>query len=183
MAEEQRTPEPLSEFDEKVFESISKYLRDPLRHPKEYKTWLQSYFELNPPLLPISQIVGFSGFTPKTNEVGGSYQSTTSTTFTNLSTTGPTVSDLPPGTYAVFFGCTAYVDIAGKEALMSFAVNGSTQSETTIVAVTNAISVARLVLKTLTAPENTLLAKYAVSSGGTASFAARWLTALKVANA
>jgi hypothetical protein len=61
--------------------------------PKEFETTMLDRVNLNPPLLPVTQILGFSQFTAQAAEVLAS-QTTTSTTYADLATVGPQLTGL-----------------------------------------------------------------------------------------
>ena len=166
-------------------------LASPLQSiPKEFETWLVDRIAVLLPLIPIGQIVGFTQFTLQTaTPVGTSLQTTTSTTYTNLSSSGPELTGLPNGRYALFFGALSNVTSAGHVAYMAPSVNGSTPSDDesaqSAVVSTAAAGVSRMVEVVLDGDgNNTVTMKYRSSIGSSsAGFNYRWLSALRIANA
>ena len=138
--------------------------------------------------IPVTQIVGFSGFTAKTASIVSATETRTSSTFGDLTTVGPTLSGLPDGQYLLLYGCTSWIGTvgAGKGANMSVQVNSAsaTTADQTVSQVGNPVSVMVARTKTLNGGGNTITAKYASTDNvATASFSDRWLIALKYANA
>jgi hypothetical protein len=106
-------------------------------------------------------------------------QTTTSTSFTDLSTAGPAVT-LTTGTKAlVIVSCEMYNGTVDKYSTMGYAVSGAS----TVAAAVNSsinfrqrgsndqtLQVSRATVVTLTAGSNTFTAKYSSPAGGTAGF-------------
>ncbi len=145
---------------------------------------LRLYFEQNPPAIPITSILGFTQFTASSSTVVTS-ESTTSTSYTDLTTTGPEVTGLSDGQYIVFFGANSSNNTAGASALVSVSINGAAASDNDFagMAGTDQMSVCKAVPKTLSAGgNNSVRLKYRAGSN-TASFARRWLVVLRYGNA
>ena len=144
---------------------------------------LRLWLEQNPPAVPITSVLGFSQFTAQANVVE-TEQSTTSTSFTDLTTTGPSLANLPAGSYVVMWGAIM-VSSTTDGCLMGIQVGGTGASTSEVARVdgTNRVSATRFALKTLTAASTTITAKYRVASAGTATFGQRFLVALRYANA
>lgn len=148
----------------------------------ELKTWL----EQNPPLLPVTQVIGFSQFTAQSavdntvaDVVGPNGRSGSST---------PGLSALPNGQYVIMWGCRASTTVVGDDAAMGLTVNGSAYSLDLSAATRspNRASIAAATIQTLdNNGSNSLAMVYAYdgSGTGTAEFRDRWLIALKFANA
>lgn len=147
----------------------------------ELKTWL----EQNPPLLPVTQVIGFSQFTA---------QSAVDNTVADVNgpngVSGPStpgLAGLPDGKYVVLWGCRASTTVTGDDAAMSLSVNGSAYSIDLSAATrsANRSSIATASIQTLNNNGSNSLASiyaYAGSGSGTAEFRDRWLIALKFAN-
>ena len=152
--------------------------------PKEFETWLIDRIAVLLPLIPISQVVGFTQFTAQDAPNVLTQQSTTSTSYTDLSTVGPQLTGLPDGQYIIFFGANQFS--VGAEPNMSIQVNATAASDDDRV-VTGAGTAAhqsRAVIKTLdNAGNNTITVKYKSNSGGSVTFFNRWMFALRIANA
>ena len=88
---------------------IARVFQDPRRIPAVFWSYLQSWLEANPPLLPISQIVGFSQFTTVVANARRLAETTTSQRLTNLATVGPQLTGLSDGIYDVIVGLSAAV--------------------------------------------------------------------------
>ena len=151
----------------------------------ELRSWLEgSGFQL-----PISQVVGFSQFTAQYATVG-TEEAITSSSFSNLATVGPELTNLPPGKYLFLFGAA----LEGRPtdnatiAWMSLSFNGSTAQESDGIRQQGALAIpaSRATITTLRSASNTVTAKYKWTSSGTpasnptASY--RWLVSLKYAN-
>src|SRR3990167_4981253 len=177
----------LTDFDHRVAASILS-LTHALRLPKDTLGYLVDYLGLNQPTIPISQVIGFTGFNPQIAPMIATGESTVSTTYTDLATVGPLLTGLPDGEYLLLFGCQGQVN-ASFGAGMSVEVNGvaAVDADNCQSATLNLnMSVMRALHKTLSsANNNSITAKYrAVSGNGTtdsASFALRTLIAIKYA--
>ena len=147
---------------------------------------LRTWFEQNPPSIPVTQIIGFNQFTVQSATSVITNDSTTSQTYVNLTNTGPTLTNLPDGQYVFVFGCIASNSTSGDGAVVSLSINGSTpddndgsQTQATVLT-----SVMRAVPKTLSGGgNNTVTMQYRVGvAGHTGHFAYRWLFGLRYAN-
>jgi len=173
---------PLSE---KEREQVQRFLSDPTVFPAIFRSWITSWVEANPPLIPISQITGFSQFLGNYDVTVASVN-TASVTFVEL-TGGPDADDLADGVYVIMFGAQARTDTSGKTARMGVSVNGGavdTDKEAASAVVVNEHSIMMALTATLdNGGANTLTVKYASSdAAATAFFRGRWFLALKIAN-
>lgn len=133
---------------------------------------------------PISQIVGFSQFTGKSDTVAA-FDTTDSVPYVDLTHTGPELTGLADGNYLVFHGALASVTTAGDAAFMSLSVNGSTPDDADCCRTNldTATSMMRLTTKRLAAGgNNSIKAQYRSSTGNTVGFLNRWLVVLRYAN-
>jgi len=160
-------------------------LAHPLEFPPEFKQWLADYVALQVPKFPISQVFGFQLQRVRTATVD-TEQSTASTSYTDLATAGPTLSNLANGFYIIIFG--ADMQTTGGSAanvLMSPAINGATPSDNDSsqakTAFPNETSYMRIIMVHLDTPGglNEIIMKYRTTTG-TASYGFRFLHALKV---
>lgn len=141
---------------------------------------------LNQIISDISQVPGYTAQTPYTATSIGAQEATTSTSFIDLTTVGPSLSSLPDGTYMVTFGAIAVVSAATARASMGISINGGAV-DTTKVAETNSTLLVGIALQTsytLSAGgSNSIVAKYRVNNTNTvtATFANRYLTAVRMA--
>ena len=133
--------------------------------------------------IPVAQIVGFAQFTAQSAPFIGTSETTTSTTYADLTTVGPTLSYVSNGKYLIAFGCTA--SNSGQNATyISPNVNGTTPSDNDAAQTATAAagSLARITTASLSAGNNTVKLQYKVAAG-TGTFLNRWLVLLKYANA
>jgi hypothetical protein len=89
---------------------------------------IRLWLEQNPPAIPIKNILGYSQAvvqqapTSYTDGVATA-EATTTSTYGDLTTPGPTVTGLPSGNYMVFYACQAAGDaptVAGPSTLYTF---------------------------------------------------------------
>lgn len=155
----------------------------------QLKVWLEQS-GLN---LPISNIVGFQQFTVQQATSILTAETTASDTYTNLATTGPTITGLPDGKYAVFYGAFGHNSTVGGGAVMSVKLNSAEAIDADALSVFPASSIAypaggvaasRVIFTTLAnGGNNTLLARYRRGNAiGTAQYSTRWMAALRYAN-
>ena len=144
------------------------------------------YLEANPPRVPISQITGFTQFAATQAQVL-TLETTTSTTYADLATAGPTISGLPDGQYLFLFGGHIKSSAGGTTALMSLSYDGSTpvDADSAGCANTDQAGVSRAVTHTLSGVVtggHTVKAQYRMGSAGTGTYQNRWLVAIRYAN-
>lgn len=149
---------------------------------------LRSYLEQSGIAIPISQIVGFSQYQAEVATTINTVETTSSTSYTNLATTGPQITNLPAGKYLILFGAEALSNWVGtyQAAYMSVSKAGAAATDSDAVESTlqTRVSVSRAVLASFTAPSNSVVAKYKTSdAGASAEFSKRWMIALRYANA
>lgn len=150
----------------------------------QLSSYILDYIQVNNLLLPISQIVGFSQFTAQIATPITTNETTGSTSYVDLTTTGPTLSGLSDGAYVFLFGAEAKNSTGGDGAVMSLSYNGSgaLDSDSALVTDTNFATIVGFATATLTSGANTVTAKYRADVGGTANFQRRKLLALRYAN-
>jgi hypothetical protein len=159
--------------------------------PPEFKKWVADYASVNGLPVPISQIVGFAGFTAKVAAPVNASTSTTSSAWQDLG--GPSLAQLPPGGYLIVWGFQGWVNTLGKDAYMDLRINGTNPADDSQSAIagympsgtspTDGNSVMSFRVETLTADNNTILAVYKNQGNAeTAYFAKRRLFALRYAN-
>ena len=137
-----------------------------------------------PSQIPVSQLQGFSQFRATAAPDILTEQTTPSTSYTNLATTGPEITGLSDGQFLVLFGYTGFAP-AGTGSVMSVSVNGAAASDNDWATQDNAsnASTSRIVLKTLAGSgSNTITAKYRSKFAGTSTYSKRWLIALRTGN-
>ncbi len=173
-------------FDPAFAEKLARHLNDPLvlmALLQTFKEYMVQYLALNQPPLSIDQIFGFSQFTAKSDFVVTN-QNTTSATYTDLATVGPSITGVADGQYLLLFGAQMLTSDAASNARMAVSVNAATpvNDDSCSVQATVSTMAFRGVLKSLdTGGNNTLTAKYLSENGvATATFLRRQLFALSV---
>lgn len=156
--------------------------------PTTFLAYLQDYFSSADPLtLTTSSLLDFARFTIKSSDFVPALEATPSVSYADMVNVGPTLSSLPDGRYLVIVSAIMRVNgTSGDGSYMSPSINGSNPSDAD-GARNNSLSevgVAGFSLQTLTAGNNTIVAKYRVSTGtsSTASFSQRKMFALRYAN-
>ena len=169
----------LTDFDYRVAASLLK-LTHALRLPKDTIGYLVERMALDSLQIPVSQLSGFSTFTAQFAPIITAAQTTTSTSYVDLATIGPTLSGLPDGKYVLIWGCQAFCSASSDEAIMAVGYNGAA-TDNTVQARTNQTvdytSIVAFNIQTLSAGSNSVLAKY--KTGTSATFSNRSLLALK----
>jgi hypothetical protein len=167
-----------------VREEIAKYLQDPLGYEKEFKGWLPEWIGQAGIDIPIGQVIGYSQTIPQTAANIPTREDTSSATFADLATVGPTLTGLSDGTYVVYWGATC--DNTPVNAYMGVKVNSTEPADDDSIFWSIAAAVAtpgmRAIEKTLDGGgNNTLTARYRVSTG-TGFYRNRWMLAVRVSN-
>jgi hypothetical protein len=147
----------------------------------ELKSWLETVGLA----LPVTGLLGFSQFTPDQSNVNAD-ESTSSVTYTDLGTVGPTITGLSPGRYLLIYGCI-HDSSGGEDGFMAPSINGAAASDNDAAysqaAAAGRFNISKASLQTLSGSNNnTVTMKYRVS-GSTSNFKNRWLVCMKVANA
>lgn len=180
----------VGELTQRDRELIGKVFSSPLDIPPVWKTWLKAWLESDPPRFLATQMQGYAPLTAHSAAVPDS-ESTTSTSYTNLGTTGPEVTDLEAGQYLILFGVTTTVyNVSDKNSYVSPSLNGAGASDSdcaqfeqeSSTASGSGTSIMRAIITTLPNSSNSVLLKYKVDSGGTAHFKNRWLITLRTGN-
>lgn len=148
----------------------------------QLKLWLEQH----PPSTPITSILGFQQFTAQSASTIDTNQGTTSSTYGDLATVGPTLTGLPDGKYLFVYGSVAVGVAATTAAIQSIQVNSTTAVDADACqnSGSSQCSISMASIKTLSnAGNNTVACKYRSSDNvNTSSFARRWLIALRYAN-
>ncbi|HEX7071475.1 MAG TPA: hypothetical protein VF190_11745 [Rhodothermales bacterium] len=131
----------------------------------ELKTWL----EQNPPAIPITSVLGFSQFVGNFGVVSTA-QTTASTSYTNLSTVGPTISGLSDGKYLVLWASRMQATVSTGTAEMAISVNGAAAPGGT-----NALS-AQATVSTSTVATPVMFDQVTLNAGGNNSITAKYKT-------
>ena len=168
-----------------IREELRSYLQDPLGFPSEFKGWLPEWITQVGIDLPISQVIGFSGFTFNVATRVNTSETTSSATYADLATVGPQLTGLPDGQYFLIFGCVASSG-AARDLSMSVKINATEaidDDRAFIANTTVATPGISVVAKTLNGGgNNTVLSRYKTSSGALVTVSQRWLAGLKFAN-
>ncbi|MDH4104263.1 MAG: hypothetical protein OEV29_12925 [Thermoleophilia bacterium] len=174
----------LSEED-RVF--MQKVLAHPIHYPDKFESWLTDFLAQNIPKLPISQVFGFKvdKLTVATEITAA--ETTSSTTYTNLTTEGPLLSNLSNGYYMVFHGCRisalSGATTAATRGFQSLSLNGSTPVDADAAA-GRFNPIFRSTLVRLTNNDvNEIKAQYKFLGPGTdVTFERRYLAVMRVVN-
>lgn len=160
---------------------------DPMSIPPEWKAWLVSYLEANPPVLPISQIHGFSSFTAQFDQLSVKQNMPSNGSYVDLATVGPQLTKLPKGSYVFLWGA-AYDGNGGATGAMGINVNGTpppiSHLESAIIEPVAAqrFNLMRALVKDLPLDVNVVKCQYYSTQSPGPAFYVRWLVALKFAN-
>jgi len=164
-------------------DTLKKVFSSPLDIPAEWKAWIVSYLEANPPQIPIAQIIGFSAFTASYAEQTISNSITVANAWQTLANPGPHL-DLPKGSYIVMYGCN-YDASGGADGYMGISVNGAVPL---IYAFIQPVAAQRFNMMRASIVDlpndstaNTLDAQFQATQVGP-SFSKRWVIALKYKN-
>lgn len=172
-------------------DQIERFLRDPSMS-KALESWIQDWVAGHLMATPITQLLGHSSTTFRIAASVSTEHSTTSATFVDLTSVGPTLSQLANGRWLAFWGCLVR-DSGGVEvdAAMGISLNAGAASDTHAahgrIAANgrSGVGYARhfgvFGAPALTsAHNNELKAKYRRASGsGTPNFSNRWLVAIR----
>lgn len=173
----------LSRSDQQLWRKLNASVTD---ITPEFKAWLVDFILVNVvPQIPVSQLSGFRSFTSTHDEIPNA-ETISSTTYTDLATVGPQLTDLSDGSYSFLFGCN-YSSSAGGDGYMALSVNGAAPSDALAAyirpSVANRYNLVRGVEMTIkSGAANTVKAQYRVSSG-TNGFESRWLIGQRTGNA
>lgn len=159
-------------------DDVRSVLTDLLGLPPAFMDYTVQYNALNGLPIPVSQLTGFSQFTVNSATVV-TLESTTSLTYTDLATPGPTLSGLAAGHYVILVGAVAR-DAGGNGAFIApstgaDAEGGETQS-------TGFSSIIGVSVHSFSSSSSSVSAKYRTNGGTSCSFLNRWILALKYAN-
>lgn len=157
---------------------LQKLLSAPIFFPETFKDWLTDFVGTNIPLIPYTHFFGAQLNIARSGNSITASESTTSSTYTDLTTVGPTITGLGDGTYVVLFGC----HLLGQGALAAVSVNGSTPSDDDAIHESEIeVTGGRGLFVTLKNNGNsTLTMKYRKDGGASATFKNRWMTVLRV---
>ena len=182
-------PEPNPDYlTEEERSTRARALTSPEDFPERFGAWLKEYVALNGKV-NTHQIEGLSLRRPRSADVLTNENKTFSSTYGDLATVGPELTDLGRGTYLVMFGAEVLHQEADVETSMSISINGATALSADGVTYStssnsNRYPLRRYIVLDLPLPSNSILCKYRrIGSGATgADFRNRYLTAIRVGN-
>lgn len=157
---------------------FDQYLKNPILYPEAFKDWISDWYATNVPKLHVSQIFGFKLQSMKVAENIATAESTTSASYVDLATVGPTLTGISNGFYVVIWGCHASNSLAGQ---IGVSVDGATPTgdlQMTVDGLAGAMAaVGRMAIADLSTGDDnhTLQLKYKATS-----VQHRWLHAMKV---
>src|SRR3990167_8443773 len=117
----------LTDFDYKIAASLLK-LTHALRLPKDTIGYLVERIAMDGLQIPVSQLSGFTSFTAQAAEIV-TEETTTSLTYTDLATVGPTKTGLPDGLYLLIYGAAMASSAAGNAVYVSVEVNAAAAAD------------------------------------------------------
>jgi hypothetical protein len=166
--------------------NVTRYLSSPLEFPSEFKKWLLDYLAQNIPPIPVNQLLGYVQTRAYVAEDIVTSEAQVSSSYDDLATVGPILTGMADGSYLVFHGCEIKsADGFSAKGWEALSINGSTPSDTKACRAFNGgtrVDIAfRGELVTLDVGGNNEIAMQYRSSLGIASFARRWMIAIRVA--
>lgn len=185
------TPNDLANIDQGdetlMLKVIKTMIARPQKVPQEFWGLITDQIQVGNLLLPISQIIGFSQFTAVQATTILTTETTSSASYTDLGTVGPTLTGLPDGDYVLLYGAACKTSSAGDAtgANFSISLNGAAPSDDDLGGTSddNWATATMFAKKTLSSNnQNTVTLQYLCRGGATGSFARRVLLALKVSN-
>ena len=170
-------------------ETLKKVFSSPLDIPQEWKAWIVSYLEANPPSIPLSQILGYkvNAFASPRVWTSGTWPTTNNAAYGDASDgLGPEIKDMPDGTYVILFGCMASGSSGSNANYVSLSVNGATAVDADAVQSWQGPQpevIFTAIFKTLTNDnKNTLKMKYKrLETGSNMTVNGRWIIAIRIA--
>lgn len=168
---------PGDELSQYELDLMRRMFKATLRHPKEFKAWLLDYTSMNIEV-PVAQLIGFSQFLANPATTITASESTSSESYTNLTTTGPTVTGLSDGRYIVSYG--GY--ITGDAGSMSVMKNATEASDNDRILGTG-IGARSIDVSLAGGGNNSLTVRYKTNApASTTTFANRWMMVLRYGN-
>lgn len=181
------SPETTSEDIALMQRVLSAAMRNPNLIPSDFMSYLVDYIQTQRLIIPVGQVFGFQQTKPNSDAIQ-TQESTTSGSYTDLATVGPTISGLSAGTYVVIFGAYIVTNTTSTAGYMSVASDTQAAADSHSIhgvgGLTVAYSAATAFVITLSQTGgNTLTAKYKSSDGTTVcNFGNRWMVALRVSS-
>ena len=192
---ETKTAPPITDADRE----LAKRILRPELFNEALMSYIVDYAAVNTLPIPVSMIEGYGLQAPYYNVVNTS-ETTTSTTYADLATSGPTLTKgfsaastsdtqaLSDGVYLIIYGFTGYCNNANNQAYMSLSLNSAAASDADAVYMTGTganipSSYCRATVQTLrNGNQNTGQAKYRVTAG-TGTYVSRFVIAFRITTA
>lgn len=179
-------------------EEIQKFLADP-RLPDAFETYVKDWIGSRLGVAPFEQLIGIPNVIFHLADTVTTEESTTSASFVNLTTTGPTLTGLADGRWLFFWGCQMR-ESGGAEVIPqmglepSWALISNSHVAEGIIGANNREGAAYArAYDGIDGPaakdssglgNNSVTAKYRRQSGtGTPNFSVRWLAAIRIGEA
>lgn len=175
----QKGDDPFLSPEEVAFQQ--RMMRNVQSFPQEFWTAVLQKVALDGEPVPQSQIQGLARLSVTPAASIATTEATSTTTYTDLATSGPELTGLRDGLYILMYG--AGTDASSNTLYMSPSINGSTPTDgnAVISTISSTLTTSR-VITLQNDNNNTVLMKYRVS-GGTGDWGNRWLTAIRYGNA
>lgn len=173
--------DPELRLDESERAILEKILAKPLEFPEEFKGWLGDYIATNIPKLPISQVFGFKLEYANVATPVATQQRTASTTYVDLGTVGPELTQLANGYYLVLFGAFCDTAASSTTSFCAPSWNGGTPVDADAASGPGTGPQSRALIKELRNKDvNSIKIQYRRSTATDGDWELRWLVALKV---
>ena len=175
-------PSPLDERELRLQERL---FSSPETMPETWLSFMLEHQAVNGLEIPRSRIHPYNVVPMRVADAVTASQTTTDTSYTDLSTVGPTLTGLSNGRYFVMLGCSALNSVGGSTfSAMSVALNSDSALGGIASAFTGATfehSISAFFEVELTRNNNnSITAKYRVSGASTGTFQFRRLSAIKI---
>lgn len=166
---------------------FSAAVANPSQIPSDFLAYMVDFIQTQRLNIPIGQVIGFSGFTPKVAAPLNTQGTITSSTPGDCTDgVGPSLTGLPDGQYLLLFGGGCSAPTAGHSANIGFSANGGAVDTNNVAwtHTTDLVATARAAIVTLNSGGgNSVVLKYFSGIGtDTTMYALRWLVAIKYAN-
>ena len=149
---------------------MDKMLGNPILFPKEFKDWMMDFVATNIPLIPFSHLFGSHINIARSGNFVAASESKTATSYGDLATVGPQLTNLSDGTYLIAWGVRS-------RSRASISVNGASAVDAdSIYATETEPPGGRMKIVSMQNNNaNTVCVKY--TSG---TYADRWLTVIRI---
>ncbi len=179
------TPEQYLTTDERA--TLQRLLSQSTDFPKEFGAWIKEYIAVNGELQQY-QVTGLSQRTPRSDSVATQESCNWTSSYVDLATVGPQLTDLSAGVYLVNYGAQIITHESASQPYMGISINGAAPVDADsmfLLASSGSIYApsSKSLIIPLTLPSNTLRCQYKrIGSGAsTGDFSGRYINAVKVA--